>query len=112
VDAIHALYAKYGIDVDSSNSAAGGDEAPATPMAAGATGAKPAPRAARAESAVVWKLEPDKTIVPVQIALGLTDHAYTEVTRVLKGTLAVGDEVVTGSLSAATSGPPGTAVRR
>lgn len=112
VDAIHALYAKNGIDVDSSNSAAGGDEAPTTPMAAGATDAKAAPRAARAESAVVWKLGPDKTIVPVQIALGLTDHAYTEVTQVLKGTLTIGDQVVTGSLAAANSGPPGTAVRR
>jgi hypothetical protein len=71
-----------------------------------------APRAPRAERVVVWKLLPDQSIVPVQIALGLTDHAYTEVTSVLEGELGPGDEVVTGSLSAAKSGPPGAAVRR
>lgn len=76
-------------------------------------GGAAAPRPARAESAVVWRLLADGSIAPVQIALGLTDHAYTEVTQVITGQLREGDALVTGSLSAAAStGPPGTPVRR
>jgi HlyD family secretion protein len=109
-DAIRALYVKYGISVDEPVGATGGDNAPSAPITTGMSNA--APRAPRAERVVVWKLLPDQSIVPVQIALGLTDHAYTEVTSVLEGELSPGDEVVTGSLSAAKSGPPGAAVRR
>ncbi len=109
-EALHALYAKYGIDVDQQIEANERDRAPSAPMASVATVA--APRLGRAESVVVWKLQADKTIVPVQVAIGLTDHAYTEITRVLRGALGAGDEVVTGSLSPTTSGPSGNAVRR
>jgi HlyD family secretion protein len=109
-DAIRALYAKYGIGVDQQVGTTDRDRASSSPIASVANAA--APRPVRAESVVVWKLQADKTVVPVQIALGLTDHAYTEVTSVLRGTLGAGDDVVTGSLSPTTSGPPGNAVRR
>ena len=109
-DAIRALYVKYGIGTDEQVGATDRDQTPSASIASGATPAVRRP--ARAESVVVWKLQPDKSVVPVQIALGLTDHAYTEVTGVLKGTLGAGDDVVTGSLSPTASGPPGNAVRR
>jgi HlyD family secretion protein len=58
------------------------------------------------ETAVIWKLQPDRTIVPVEISLGLTDHAFTEVSAVLAGSIKPGDEVVTGALvSKAPAGP-------
>ncbi|MDQ6831057.1 MAG: efflux RND transporter periplasmic adaptor subunit [Gemmatimonadota bacterium] len=113
-DAIRALYAKYGINPDQKSGATGSDDAQSASIAGTAapkSGAGAA-RAARAESAVVWRLNADKTTTPVQVALGITDHAYTEVTSVLKGNLKPGDEVVTASLSAKASGPPGAAVRR
>ena len=65
-----------------------------------------------ADTAVVWKLRSGE-LEPVQIALGITDHAYTALLQVIKGELKEGDEVVTG-MSAARSGPeaPGAPVRR
>ena len=57
----------------------------------------------RADVAVIWKLRPDKTLEPVRIRTGITDHTVTEVAQVLKGQLNEGDELVTGGM-AATSG--------
>jgi HlyD family secretion protein len=63
------------------------------------------------ETAIVWKLLPDHTIAPVEIQLGLTDHAFTEVTSILAGTIKAGDQVVTGAL--VSKGPAGPqAVRK
>jgi HlyD family secretion protein len=101
-----AIYEKNGISGDKAGGVVSEGESRAAP------GASATPRPLHAESAVVWRLLPDKSIVPVQIALGLTDHAYTEVTKVIKGEIKEGDELVTGSLAAAASGPPGAAVRR
>lgn len=80
---VRAFYARYGIGKS------GRDEA------------------ASAATAVVWKLRGGEAIEPVEIALGITDHTYTEVTRVLAGALKPGDEVVTSSV-ASKSLPPGT----
>ena len=46
------------------------------------------------ERTVVWKLQAGNTVAPVQLQLGITDHAFTEVTAVLNGTLHEGDAVV------------------
>jgi HlyD family secretion protein len=54
----------------------------------------------RADVAVVWKLRPDKTLEPVRIRTGITDHTVTEVAQVLKGQLNEGDELVTGGMTA------------
>lgn len=87
VEELQALYDRYGIvDKDSSRHSA--------------------------DTAVVWKLH-GKDLEPVQISLGITDHAYTALLQVLKGELKEGDEVITG-MSVAKSGPgaPGAPVRR
>ena len=47
--------------------------------------------------ATVWKLDASKTLEPVQIKLGITDHRFTEVAQVLKGSLNPGDQLATGS---------------
>jgi hypothetical protein len=58
---------------------------------------------------VIWKLHPDKTLEPVRIRTGITDHTVTEVAQVLNGQLNDGDELVTGSqaLTAAPAAAPG-----
>ena len=50
--------------------------------------------------AIVWKLMPDKSLKPVQIKIGITDHTVTEVVQPLHGDLKEGDEVVIGAASA------------
>lgn len=81
---LRAIYGKYGVDPprQQTQSATAGSNAPAH------------------DTAVVWKLRPDKSLEPVQIELGITDHAYTEVLRISKGELRIGDSVVTASVEA------------
>lgn len=72
------------------------------------------PREPRMDVAVIWKLLSDgKTLQPVRVKTGITDHTYTEVMQLLNGTLNAGDTVVVGSASARSStnmpgmgGPP------
>jgi len=49
------------------------------------------------DPALIWKLGPDQSLEPVQIEAGITDHTFTEVAQVLKGTLNPADQVVIGS---------------
>jgi HlyD family secretion protein len=53
-------------------------------------------QAPRYDSQVVWKLTPDKSLQPVRIKTGITDHTFTEVIQDLNGELKAGDELVTG----------------
>jgi HlyD family secretion protein len=109
---LRALYDKYGIsraqnagaqNASAQNAGAGGAAAGAArpPKVArgGAAGANPAPqmRNSRQDVAVVWKLHPDKSLEPVLIRSGITDHTATQVAQVLKGTLQAGDELAIGS---------------
>ena len=70
-----------------------------------------APREQKTDIAIVWKrLADGKTLEPVQIKTGITDHTVTEVVQVLKGSLNPGDEVIVGSTSSgggAAGRPPG-----
>jgi HlyD family secretion protein len=99
---VRALYAQYGID----ESKMGLDSAVEGSGAAAAANRGSGSKNAAHDSAVVWKLHADGTIEPIEIALGITDHAYTEVTKAFVGTLKPGDDVVTTSVSSK-SGPPG-----
>jgi HlyD family secretion protein len=82
------------------------------PPQASAVGVANAQGKPQAETAVVWKLLADHTIVPVSVALGITDHAYTEVTAVLAGELKPGDEVVTTAVTARSGAPGAPGLRR
>ena len=62
--------------------------------------------------AIVWKLEGSDAIRTVEIALGITDHAFTAVTSILKGELKEGDQVVTRSVSSKAMAPTGQGIRR
>ena len=69
---VRAIYARYGIDEAELGAVKDGSD--------GASQTGEVRRSAtRTESAVVWKTKSDGTLEPVQITLGLTDHAYTEV---------------------------------
>jgi HlyD family secretion protein len=100
-----ALYKRYGIE--------GGESPPAADDSAAVEGGKPSsgtqnmPRPPKEETAVVWKLHPDNTMEPVKVSLGITDHAYTEVSAVLKGGLKDADDVIIRSVVQKTQAPGG-----
>lgn len=81
---IQELYRKYGIEI--TQSAPTGDAPRPQPAVTSSADAG-------AERAVVWKLLPDKSLQPVQISIGLTDHTYTAMTG---GDLKPGEELLTG----------------
>src|SRR5258708_29706645 len=87
---ILAIYKTYAIEGNGERQAA--DD----PIATSGT----APRGPKTDTAVVWKLHPDNTMEPVKVSLGITDHAYTEVTAVLKGELKEGQDLVIRSVVA------------
>jgi HlyD family secretion protein len=105
----------------SGGAAAGGVPTPRTRGAVGTDaaqnggGAAPAarPRDQKQDVATVWKLMPDKSLQPVRVKLGITDHTVSEVVQVLRGELKEGDALVIGaskSSSASSSAPrPGVA---
>lgn len=104
---ILAIYQQYGIEAGQQDQVAG------DPPAAGAQSepsAQVSPRVPKADSAVVWKLRPDNSMEPVKVSLGITDHAYTEITSLLKGQLKEGDEVIIRSIVSNASAPG--AIRR
>src|SRR6266436_764562 len=100
-----AIYKQYGIEVDQKQSAAADAAAERSVPQGGGTGNLP--RKPKADSAVVWNLHSDNTIEPVKVSIGITDHAYTEVSSVLKGDLKESDDVVIRSIVAKTSAPGG-----
>jgi hypothetical protein len=95
---ILALYKQHGIEDGERQTAS--DNPPAA-------GPQNPPRTPKAETAVIWKLHPDHTMEPVKVALGITDHAYTEISAVLKGEVKQGDEVIIRSVTAKTQTPGG-----
>ena len=107
-EVVRALYAKYGIDA--------GVRPDAAPAASATRAAASAPaemrRSARGEDAVIWKRLADDTLEPVRISLGITDHTYTEVIRILTGKLEPGDDVVTSSISSKALPPGAQGIRR
>src|SRR6516164_10936898 len=94
---ILAVYRQYGIDGGERQAASAGSG-----VVEASTTAKPdaqnAPRAPKSDTAVVWKLGADNTLIPVKVSLGITDHAFTEVLAVLKGDLKENDALVIRSV--------------
>ena len=61
---------------------------------------------------MLWKLRPDRTLEPVRIRTGITDHTVTEAAEILKGELKEGDELVTGAMTANKASGPGMGAQR
>jgi HlyD family secretion protein len=91
-DDLRATYARFGIDPSVA------ETSPPPPAGEGIR------RATRRESALVWKLRANGNIEPVKLLLGITDHAYTELSGMVKGTLSVGDDVVTAAIAPGKTG--------
>jgi HlyD family secretion protein len=87
-DEVRAIYAKHGIDLTNANDNA---DAPK--------------RESLLEKAVVWKLTGENNVEPVEISLGITDHTFTEVLKVLAGSLQAGDEVATTAITPQSTAP-------
>ena len=90
---IRAVYQQFGID------SAPERQSTAEPAAAPAAGQQNPPKKPVGDTAVVWKLRADNSLEPVKVSLGITDHAYTEVAGVVKGSLQEGDELVIRSIA-------------
>jgi HlyD family secretion protein len=108
---ILALFRQYGIEPGERKMASDAAAA-AEPNAAGGGGAQNAPRVAKTDSAVVWRLHADNSMEPIKVSLGITDHSYTEVTAVLKGELKEGDELIIRSVVPKSSAPGAQGIRR
>jgi HlyD family secretion protein len=61
------------------------------------------------DTAVVWKLLPDKSLQPIQVHIGLTDHTYTALTN---GDIKPGDELVTGATAVKVGAAPSMGAQR
>jgi HlyD family secretion protein len=101
---ILAVYRQYGIEDSGRQSAGSGSGIVQASEAAKPDGPAPA-RGPKSETAVVWKLGPNNTLVPVEVSLGITDHAFTEILKVLKGDLKQNDALVIRSIV-----PPGQGI--
>jgi HlyD family secretion protein len=103
---IHALYQQYGIPEGGQGQrrqGAGntGDEAKAQTGGRNGGGrpeggSSSESSGARNETQVVWKLLDDKSLQPVRIKTGITDHTFTELVQEVNGGLKPGDDVITG----------------
>src|SRR3974390_755327 len=92
---ILAIYKQYGIDgAERLQASSDSVVAAATPQStSNAVPPQPATRP-KVDTAIVWKLHPDNSMEPVKVSLGITDHAFTQVTSVLNGQLKEGDELI------------------
>jgi HlyD family secretion protein len=110
-DQLRALYKQYGLisgqaagTQSAGNQTSGGTGADSKHQRARAEGTEAGGAAGqqhtpRVDVAVVWKLRPDKTLEPVRIRTGITDHTVTEVAQLLNGQLNEGDELITGGVA-------------
>lgn len=91
---ILTIYKQYAIEV------AGDKQAADATAGAAQTGpqSQNLPRAPKTDTAIVWKLGPDNKMEPVKVSIGITDHAFTEITGVLKGDLKQGDDLIIRSV--------------
>jgi HlyD family secretion protein len=103
-DEILAVYKQYGIEASERQQAGDDPTVPGRGPQAGGENQN-LPRAPRAENAVVWKLHADNTMEPVKVSLGITDHAYTQVTALMKGELEDGEALVIRSVMPKTQAP-------
>jgi HlyD family secretion protein len=95
---ILAIYQQYGIEGSERAQASSDAAVAAHPNAQASVGTESQPRTPKSDTAVVWKRHPDNTMEPVKISLGITDHAFTQVTGVIRGELKEGDELIIRSV--------------
>ena len=110
-DEVRALYQRYGIPeaAGPQSQEKGASHPQGNGAAGGRPGSNPPSEVAgpRYDTQVVWKMLPDKSLEPVRIKTGITDHTFTELVQQLNGEVKPGDELVTGvAQGRASSGAP------
>jgi HlyD family secretion protein len=98
------LYKRYGIEMNEKINAKEQPASSSDGIAQVSANMQNITRTPKADTAVVWKLGAANAMVPVKVSLGITDHAYTEVTGIANGELKEGDAVIIRSVV-----PKGTA---
>jgi HlyD family secretion protein len=98
---IRALYQKQGIPEGNAprQQSAKVESAPAVARKGSASSVSSPGEESRVpkyDTQVVWKLLADKSLVPVRIKTGITDHTFTELIQDINGDLKAGDDLVTG----------------
>jgi len=96
-DEIRSLYQKYGIPESGERP----QSAKGQTTVGGKSGEGPG---MKYDTQVVWMLLPDKSLEPVRIRTGITDHTFTEMIQLLNGELKAGDDLVTGVAQSRASG--------
>jgi HlyD family secretion protein len=94
---ILATYKQYGIEGSEQKRPSDDPLTPGSGTQSNAPSQNP-PRIPKTDTAIVWKLGPDNKMEPVKVSIGITDHAYTEITGVLKGDLRQGDDLIIRSV--------------
>src|SRR5437762_2314722 len=107
-----ALYRQYGIEPPGDRKTASDEAVAAERISPPSVAAHNSPRAPRPDSAVVWKARANNEMEPVKVALGITDHSYTEIAGFVKGELKEGDEMIIRSVMPKSTAPGGPGVRR
>jgi HlyD family secretion protein len=114
-DEVRALYQRYGIPEDAGQTqqispapqkSEARESAGGPPSARGASTGRALSAATagpRYDTQVVWKQLGDKSLQPVRIKTGITDHTFTELVQELNGDLKPGDDLVTGVAQGRTS---------
>jgi HlyD family secretion protein len=97
------LYNKYGIKAPQPPQQSPAAETPSQHPGGGTREHAAASGSSASDTAVVWKLLPDKSLQPIPVHIGLTDHTYTALTG---GDIKPGDELVTGATTAKAGAAP------
>lgn len=108
---VQELYRKYGITLPQSAQSSSSQESQSEQPGGATRERKSSASPTNAsDKAVVWTLLPDRSLKPVPVQIGLTDHTFTALT---KGDIRAGDELVTGATTVkATNAGPGIATPR
>lgn len=100
---VQELYSKYGITASQPQQPTHAAETPSQQPGGGAKEHAAPSGSGTSDTAVVWKLLSDKSLQPIQVRTGLTDHTYTALTG---GDIKPGEELVTGATTAKAAAVP------
>jgi HlyD family secretion protein len=103
VEQVQGLYSKYGIAASQTRQPSRAAAAPSQEPGGGTREHAAPSTNGTSDTAVVWKLLPDKSLQPIQIRIGLTDHTFTALTS---GDVKPGEELVTGATTAKAAAAP------
>jgi HlyD family secretion protein len=106
---VQELYGKYGITAPQLQQPPRASQAPSQEPNGGTRERANPSGSNNSDTAVVWKMLPDKSLEPIEVHIGLTDHTYTALTS---GNIKPGDELVTGATVAKAASAPSMGTQR